>query len=340
MKTTLVEIWLCLVLAISAFFVFRPGALPLQGDTVNGNGNWYANYMFISKWKNIPLDSLPKQWRSRQLACYLSAWYLDMTQPQNQAQEINAFASYNAIWFAATLIVLLWMRAGMIPIFGTFAAVICNAMPNYAQYILPWDMPEMFLFTLAFAFYRRQNWIWLAIVIFLGAFVKETILVCGFFFFAAPWPKVAKFSVLGGLIVSTQIINALALPTGHLSWLSYLNAFSLTRVFDLWPIIFADAGGLLLLVYCLIKKPEWPMIYACAAFILCQCANNMEHGVYDEFREWSALAPMIFVLWQESLKPEAAPNNPLAPIPAKNRPTAKSARPAGQRSSAKIPGTA
>lgn len=339
MKVT-IEVWISLVLAVSAFFAFRPGALPLQGDTVNGNGNWYANYMFLSKWKDVPIDSLPKQWRSRQAACYLSAWYLDLTQPKTQAQEINSFASYNAIWFAATLGVLLWMRAGIIPIFGTFAAVICNAMPNYAQYILPWDMPEMFLFTLAFALYRRKNWIWLGIVIFIGAFVKETVLVCGFFFFAAPWPRIAKFSVLGGLILSTQIINSLALPSGHLSWLTYLNAFSFLRVFDLWPIIFADAGGLILLIYCLVKKREWPVIYACGAFILGQCANNMEHGVYDEFREWSALAPMIFVLLEELLRTEPAANKSLAPMAEKNRPAAKSTRSGGRGSSAKIQGVA
>lgn len=301
----LIKVWVVFVMTIGSFFVLRPGMMT---DPVTGNG--YGPFMFYSKYHGDAIDKIPAQWRSRQVACFLTKWLLELLKPKTFADFAFAFGLYNSVWFSASLIVLLIDKNNLLVFLGVFMALVCNTMPNFVPYVLPWDMPELFFFTLCFVLYRSKHWLAMMIAILIGSLFKETVLVCSLFFLAAPYSAPMRWLSIAMLCVVSQMVNKGLAPAGEpISWTLTLRLPPFSNVFKLWPIPFANAGSLSVLFYLLAKNKELPLLLACLAFVCAQCFNDMVWGVYAEFREWTCLAPITFCLL-ENFRTAADGKNP------------------------------
>ncbi|HEY1788808.1 MAG TPA: hypothetical protein VGJ73_11660 [Verrucomicrobiae bacterium] len=302
---------------MGAFYMFRGSALPQPG------GNSYPALMFMSQSRShpVPIDNLPPQWKSRLAICFLTAKWLDWAAPQTNDQFLNTFAAFPATFvFCLFVLMIFTLDHPALPMLGVMAGLVCNAMPDLHPYLLPWDMPAMFFFTAAFLAYRKKCWAILALVVLPGAVIKETVLLGAFFFLAAPWKWWVRIGTILALAAASQIIVKSFTPAGaSLSWAVHLGKFwdnlYPTTLLKLWPDIFANAGGLILLFWCLIRKRDWVLSLVVVLFVLGLKYTEIGSGLYmpgrppyTEFRDWSELLPLCWIMISEIL---------LSPAPAK-----------------------
>lgn len=329
-------LFIALCLSVGAFFMFRGSALPQPG------GNSYPALVFMSQSKThpVPIDNLPPQWKSRLAICFLTGKWLDWVSPQTNDAFLNTFAAFPAVFVFCTFILIVFtVDRPLLPMLGVMAGLICNAMPDLHPYILPWDMPAMFFFTAAFVAYRHKWWPILAVVVLPGAIIKETVLLGALFFLAAPWKWWLRIGTIVALATASQLIVKSITPAGaSLSWTVHLgkfwdNLYPITPL-KLWPDIFANAGGLILLFWCLIRKRDWVLSLVVALFVLGLKYTEIGSGLYvpgrppyTEFRDWSELLPLCWIMINEVLlspvPPKAEPSAVQALNPNKNRATAR-----------------
>jgi hypothetical protein len=332
----LLLLFIAFSLSVGAFYMFRGSALPQP------SGNSYPALMFMSQSQThpVPIGSLPPQWRSRLAICFLTGKWTDWVSPQSNDQFLNTFAAFPAAFvFCVFVLMIFTLDNPLSPMLGVMAGLICNAMPDLHPYILPWDMPAMFFFTAAFIAYRKKWWPVLALVVLPGSIIKETVLLGALFFLAAPWKWWMRIGTIVALAATSEIIVKSITPAGaSLSWTVHMGKFwgdlYPSTVLKLWPDIFANAGGLILLFWCLIRKRDWVLSLVVALFVLGLKYTEIASGLYvpgrppyTEFRDWSELLPMCWIMINEVLfSPVPAKTEPLAVqtrIPNKNRPAAK-----------------
>jgi hypothetical protein len=303
-------LFIALCLSIGAFFMFRGSALPQPG------GNSYPALVFVSQSKThpVPIDNLPPQWKSRLAICFVTGKWLDWVSPQTQDGFLTTFAAFPAAFVFCTFVLMVFTIDGpIVPMLGIMAGLICNAMPDLHPYILPWDMPAMFFFTAAFVAYRKKWWPILAIAVLPGAIIKETVLLGALFFLAAPWKWWMRIGAIAALAAASQlIVKSITPPGAPLSWTVHLGKFwgnlYPTTLLKLWPDIFANAGGLILLFWCLIRKRDRVLSVVVLMFVLGLKYTEIGSGLYvpgrppyTEFRDWSELLPMCWIMINEVL---------------------------------------
>ncbi|HTV39462.1 MAG TPA: hypothetical protein VMF08_02720 [Candidatus Sulfotelmatobacter sp.] len=133
-----------------------------------------------------------------------------------------------------------------------------------------------------------------------------------------------------GIVISSQLLN------WRLSGISPDWMFSVKQgvgpgahnwnPLHLWPVIFANAGSLVLLPWMLWRRVrvnrDWPVVAVCGAFIAFQTLNDLAWGVYSENRDWLELSPIAWILISELFLPgpsdkpannETAPNAVITP---------------------------
>lgn len=191
--------------------------------------------------------------------------------------------------------------------FGVMAGLVCNAMPDPSLYLMPWDMPVMFFFTVAFIAYRKKSWPVLIAAVLTGSVIKETALVASLFLLAAPWKYWVRGLAIIGLFAASQWITLSISPAdAPLSWKAgagnFWANFHAITLFKFWPDIFANAGGLVLLVYCLFHITDWGLRAVVLCFIVglkytevSTAWYSSAHPVYTEFRDWCELLPLSWI---------------------------------------------
>jgi hypothetical protein len=297
-------LFVALCLSAGTFYMFRGSGFPQP----NGNNFPVVMFRLQSKSLGLPSEYVPDQWRSRLAICFLTGKWLDWVSPQNREQFLNTFAAFpTAFVLGVFLLMIFTLNDAWLPMIGVMAGLVCNAMPELRPYILPWDMPAMFFFTAAFVAYRRKWWVALMVAVLLGALIKETVLVAAFFLLGAPWKWWTRAGAILALAATSQLIVKAITPVGaSLSWTVALGNFGSnlhpTTLLKLWPDIFANGGGLVLLVWCLTKKRDWPLWLVVAAFVLGLKYTEISCGLYGpgqppytEFRDWSELLPLGWI---------------------------------------------
>lgn len=307
-----------LVLSMAAFFLFEKGFAPRP------NGNSYPVFMTTSQSKNYPvhMDEVPPAWNSRHFACVLSSAWFDFWKPDKYNWQSGriCFAAYHAAWVLLLFSLLATVfKNAWLPMVGTIAGLICNSLPVWPPLFLPWDMPAMFFFTAAYLCYRQKLWLLLIATVFIGGFIKETVLVTGLFLLGAPWKWQWRAAVIICVPISTTFINKLFLPAQvapawYYSISEWTSKFTLDRFLDVWPVVFANAGGLMVLIFCLVHLRDWPLRIVVAVFIAGQCLNNIGYGVYNEFRVWCELLPIGWILLGDLFSKESNSINELQPV--------------------------
>lgn len=305
---SLALLFIALCLAVGAFYMFRGSALPQPG------GNIYPAMVFASQSKThpVPIENIPAQWRSRLAICFLTGKWLDWVSPQTQDQFLNAFAAFPAAFvFCVFVLMIFTLDNPLLPMLGVMAGLVCNAMPDLHPYVLPWDMPAMFFFTAAYLAYQKKWWVILALVVLPGAIIKETVLLGALFFLGAPWKWWVRVGIILALVAASQVIVKSFTPaSASLSWTVHLGKlgsnFYPTTLLKLWPDIFANAGGLVFLVWGLIKKRDWVLSLVVAMFVLGLKYTEISSGLYrpgrppyTEFRDWSELLPLCWIMANE-----------------------------------------
>jgi hypothetical protein len=324
-----IAVFISLACTMGCFYWLRGGIIPLL------DGNPSAPYFFSAKvthnWVNPTMIS-------RQLAMRLSGAWLKLFDPKDLLNETdllmindkntgrkyglhrianantpqldfaNVFAAYHAVFIGATLLLLaLAVKEPLIPILGTVAGLLVNAAPNMHPFIFPWDMPDMLLFTSAFLLYRSRRWLPLVGIIFIGGMMKESVLVTVFFLFGAPWKVWPRLVAIAAIICAVQFFNSLLIPVGgSQSWIADLGTKDVGRIYNLHKLftpelphaIFANAGGLALLIWLMVTKiRDWPLLGVLAAYL----SGEFCCGRIDEYRVWFEVLPMGWILISEAM---------------------------------------
>lgn len=348
LKGKIISLFVAIALSLGLFHELRICAFPRMEDS-----NGFALFMF--NFENHPEygNNVPANWRARVVSCKLSAWWAhnwgDLNKhtrtlisesdlhnlvwdPSPEFKDGNIIASYHALFYLLTCVALIFfVKNPVLPMFGAFASVLTCSPSFFSPYLLPWDLPTMAAWTIVCLVYRELSkrppgararlWEWLGfgLMIILFGLLKETVLVTALFFLAAPWPRVWRIFAIVAIVVSSQLLNwgvchappdwIFAVKGVNVPGQSHWNPLSL------WPVLFANAGSVVLLPWLLYKKRDWPLALVCAAFVILNAASFLNTGYFDELRDWLELAPIAWVLFAEIVIdpsiPKSLPNDPV-----------------------------
>jgi len=119
----------------------------------------------------------------------------------------------------------------------------------------------------------------------------------------APWKRWQQAAVIAGLVALTYSLNALMTPA-HTApeWRAVgfgrirenLQAIIGTSTNCVWPshVVFANAGGLVLLLWCLFRRRDWPLRLVGLAYFIGEFCG----GRFSEFRIWFEVLPLGWIL--------------------------------------------
>jgi len=303
------------------------------------DGNSYAWFMFDAENRSDLVRQLPPNWKSRAVSYLMSGAWVDMWgrpdlsaamvadpsgkfvmvwTPRKQHDASVVIASYYAlIYFFICAMLVVFLKEPIIPMLGLFASILGCSPSSLIPYLMPWDLPTMAAWLAIFLAYRwlkekpaaSRPWIGLVIIIILGGLIKETVLVTTLFLFSAPWRWVYRVLTVIGIIICSQRLNWL------ISGASPAWVFSIKQGMEsgvnswnpllLWPVLFANAGSLVLMPWLLWRRVrshrDWPLLAVCGIFIVLQILNDLAWGFYNENRDWLELAPIAWILISELL---------------------------------------
>jgi hypothetical protein len=293
-------IWLfvAFVLTLGLSCIFRGAALTANGPQPND----FSHFMFASQSQCFPViaSQIPAEWRSRYLACALSGAWLDFWHPKTDRAWLWVFGAYHALFvFGVFLLLIFSLPNPLLPMLGVTAGLMCNSFPNLFPYVMPWDMPVMLCWTAAYLAYRCRNWRVLIAAVFIGALFKETALVASLLLLGAPWRWQIKLAAIGGLFAFTHVLNELIMPTPATpGWILDFSPLLHAHWSSAWRCcyaVLADGGALVLLLFCLIKKPDWPLAITVLAFFSGMFLAFITANAYLEFRDWDELLPLAWI---------------------------------------------
>jgi hypothetical protein len=338
------SLFIAIALTLGLYYELRITAMP-QVEHQNN----YAWYMFVSTTYVTNSTDMPANWHSRTVPCQLSGWWYLLWGAPNQAsmtpnpppgregdhilvylpeQMKNSamVASYHAaFYFLICIALIISLKEPLLPMFGTFASILCCTPGSFWPYLMPWDLPTMTIWIFIFLIYLwlkrhpqiRDEWLWLGLVIALGGLFKETVLVTALFLLAAPWGWLRRVGTIICIIIASQILNWF-ITGARPDW-----AFSVDESAKfggdrwnpllLWPVLFANAGSIVLLPWALWRRfkmdNDWALPIVCTAFIGLQGLNDLTWGVYIENRDWLEIAPLAWVLIGEYIFSKFIPQN-------------------------------
>jgi hypothetical protein len=327
LKAKIIHFFLAAVLSVGLFAELKMGAFPrIEND------NAFPWALFVCIDTENGLQIVPPNWRCRALSMKLSAEWAQMLHvqliakaagmdfqkdttslvwaPKYQDMYAFAFASYNALIYLFTCIILIFLLENpILPMLGTFASILMSAPTLHWPYILPWDMPTMAAWTFIFWIYsilhrnqKAKSWWWICLPFVIGGLglLKETVLVTALFLIGAPWSWPKRIGAIVLTVIGSQMLNWW-LFAARPDWMFSVSSAAISgghhwNPLMLWPIVLANAGSITLMPWLLWKKRDWPLAAVCGVFIVLQALNNLACGVYDENRDWLELAPIGWLL--------------------------------------------
>ncbi|MEJ2745626.1 MAG: hypothetical protein P8123_08105 [bacterium] len=164
------------------------------------DNEWF--FSLTGSWDSYCSGSM-KEWKARLLSNYLAKWFA-LLGKAIATTEGGALKATIGIWafcwlFAInTLYILLARKACLYYIFGTFASLAFAYVPFGSNvWFYPWDLPNLFMFTLCVLCLRNSHFEPLRIIIPLGIFFRETIIVLSFSFLFMPLPRKTRIKYWG-----------------------------------------------------------------------------------------------------------------------------------------------
>jgi len=232
-KTKLIGLFIALSLSVTYFYMIRPWALGMPGNSTN-------LWVFTADSKvNNHLSSLYTVWRPRIGGIWLAGRMVDsiikdglinlqdyqsnnivvLTVTSQQNQQVfgkyfytedyrDIFGLYHAAWLFLFFVLLIFLLED--PVFvmlGCFAGLFYMLTPAANYYSYPWDMPSMMFFTLSYLCWLKKRYPLMLVVIFTGTLFKETAAVTAvlFFFTDLNWKK--RISYFLAAFVSTLLLK-------------------------------------------------------------------------------------------------------------------------------------
>jgi hypothetical protein len=274
---------------------------------------------------NFHLNHIYDVWKGRFLGLLLSGFSFDelVHHSSGGLGQINfVFGAYQAGWLLLLfLVVILTTPRALLINLGIFLGVMYDLIPASGLYFYPWDIPATVFFTLAVIFFERGRTGLMLLMIIVGCFFKETVLVCAALaFFVAEW-KWWKRILVFGLVVLTYIagkklvLAALHAPAAAFSMsdakktsdLFTLAGFQ-TNIATLASengiyVLFANATTLVAVLIFGWQRRFWP--YMC--LILLFLAGQALYGSFMEYRIFMQVLPLsAFILWRRWFQPVPA----------------------------------
>jgi len=198
-------------MCVAYYFLVQKYAV---GNANNSTNLWVFSSCSLS---DFHFEQLYDVWKGRLLAPLFSGFWFDFLvkdKSLNIEAYGNAFALYQSLWLLLLfVVVILGLRQSLLINLGIFAGLTYNFSPEGGLYFYPWDIPSTLFFTLAILFYERRQMPLMIMVICVGAFLKETILVCALLFFFVNewkwWWRLLTFAGIGFLyMVGKKILIA------------------------------------------------------------------------------------------------------------------------------------
>lgn len=194
LKTRLICIFVSLSLAVTYFYTVKQWAMGIPG---NGTNFWVFSAM--SK-VNPHLDSIYPVWRSRIAGMWISGKLVDSAVENGQLKIEDAqrvFGMYHAVWlFLFFLMIIFLVKEPLFIITSCYACMLYMFTPRSSCYAYPWDIPAMLFFTLNYLFWREKRYNLMLVVMFVGYFFKETIIISGVLYFFTDLSKWRKIQYL------------------------------------------------------------------------------------------------------------------------------------------------
>jgi hypothetical protein len=194
LKTKLICIFVSLSLAVTYFYIVKPWAMGIPG---NGTNFWVFSAMSKA---NPHLDSIYPVWRSRIAGMWISGKLVDSAVQNGQLKVEDAqrvFGMYHAVWlFLFFLMIVFLVQEPLFIITSCFACMLYMFTPRASYYAYPWDIPAMIFFTWNYLLWRKKHYNLMLLVMFVGYFFKETIIVSGVLYFFTDLSKGRKIQYL------------------------------------------------------------------------------------------------------------------------------------------------
>jgi hypothetical protein len=335
-RPLLFELFVALSLFAAYFFLVRN--FFAYGNPMSGN------VFMAGSEKLYRLDQpiMGEHWNGRLSGLLLSGALMDYSLNENGAGEAqigrlsNVFGLYHACWLLMLFVVIIFaLRQSLFINLGIFAGLMYDFSPTSGPYFYPWDMPAMLFFTLAvLLFERRQMWL-MALAICVGAFFKETVLVCALLYlFASQWKPKKRILVLAGIVAVFVLGKKLMMSRLDIDapMLSISNALSLHGAFSpvtlfgnlidnfkalfspsFNSVLFVNAGTLIAVLALCWQKRFLPYMTVIVAFLAGLFVIAQPPGV-REVRDFIEILPLslvlLSVLWAEYSKANPADGPP------------------------------
>ena len=313
----IVSVFIAVALSVGLFHELRLTGFPRLED-----GNNLAWSMFTAK--VMGEDELtPVNWRARALSRDISGFWLilwgtphqaikleaNVWMPDSQSKSGDCTASYHATFFFLTCLVLIaFVEKPLLAMGMTALSILFSAPAFLAPYLMPWDLPTMFMWTLIALLYLRKpgtlnQWLFLAVLIVLGGLLKETVLVTALFMLGAPWKRWQRLTSIAIIILASQALNWLfcgAAPDWMFSIKGQQAGLPNWQPWRLWPSTLANVGTIGLMPFILWKHykltKDWPLVLTIGSFVTLQALGFLNTGYYDENRDWLEIAPVAWIL--------------------------------------------
>ena len=325
------ELFVAVALALTFFQLVRPACLPHP----NGNDVSFLTFVYLNDQANpTARDQVMLAWKKRLAGPALSAWLVAATHRGQTHITINAcenlFGIYHAGWlFLLFLALIYYRRDALLVMLGVFAGLMYN-MTDYQHgwCYYPWDMPNMFFFTLACLWYdARKIGLFLAACC-VGGLFKETSLFCVILiFFYRDWTWAKRLAGFAGTVAACYAINKMMLAHYGITLAPVFAMNNTTNGFDqvfnnaipenLWHlfslephhVLFTNAGALLIVL--LLPWRNYRDV-TFKTLLLLFVIGEYCYGMTLEARIWYEILPLGWMLVSEAMTGVFSLNPPTA----------------------------
>jgi hypothetical protein len=346
-RSKAIAVFVAISLTVAFFYMVRQWALTDGHNTITP----FIFTGMVDGIHNEHFQHLRLPWKPRVGGMWLTAQMLEYFKPDSNESFKNVFGAYSAVWFFATLMLLvIYQKEPVFPILATFGATIYSIqVTTYNSFyddvhILPWDFPAMFFFTLAFLWWTRK-WYWsMTVALILGTIFKETVAVVAILMFFTALPRRKQFEYFGVAFVGCLALRlfitqfVLGQPTTFTAehrafgalWDSVTSFVNWEFHPHLNTILWVN-GGLAFAIFLLPRKTpaDWGINTILVIFYISLVIAGIIADGHMEARHWTDVLPMLVIYFQEKL---VAPGSmglvPDGNIPA-SRPLKPKSAPAG-----------
>jgi hypothetical protein len=305
------ELFFAFSLSAAYYYLVQNYAVGVPNNSTN---LWVFSSCSVS---NFHLDTIYAAWKGRLSALLLSGWVFDSSVTGTSLDVpgyTRLFGLYQSLWlFLLFMAVILGLRQSLFINFAIFAGLIYNFSPATGLYFYPWDVPAMLFFTLGVLFYERRQIALMILMICVGCFFKETILVLALMlFFLDNWKcskrvlvfvAVVAFYMVGKKLLLAHLhLKAAALAMGNAKTLGSLllppqlldNIHSILTP-TLNQFFFVNAGSMVAVLVLGWRRRLWPYMLVIVAFV----GGQIQYGVLHEFRIFMDILPLSMIILAE-----------------------------------------